>query len=66
MVHLRAVQPMADAPARIGDPHPPRASLYKADHPRRIDRCIDFFGDGAPAAQADADRCGEVFLASLA
>jgi hypothetical protein len=43
-----------------------RAWLYKDDHPRDIDRHIDFFGDGRPRAQADADGCGEVFLESLA
>jgi hypothetical protein len=40
--------------------------LYKHDHPRDIDRHIDFFGDGLSRAEADADGCGEVFLESLA
>ena len=39
--------------------------LYKADHPRVIDRYIDFFGDGV-LADAGGDRCGELFLESLA
>ena len=39
--------------------------LYKADHPRDIDRHIDFFGDGALRETAD-DRYGELFLESLA
>lgn len=39
--------------------------LYKADHPRVIDRYIDFFGDGV-LADAGGDGCGELFLESLA
>jgi hypothetical protein len=40
--------------------------LYKADHPRRIDAYIDFFGDGAVSRALIADRCGEQLLGSLA
>jgi len=39
--------------------------LYKADHPRGIDRYIDFFGDGV-LSDASCDGCGELFLESLA
>ena len=39
--------------------------LYKADHPRAVDRYIDFFGDGV-ASEAGGDGCGELFLESLA
>ena len=39
--------------------------LYKADRPRTIDRFIDFFGDGAMRDVA-CDRCGDLFLESLA
>jgi hypothetical protein len=40
-----------------------REWLYKDDHPRRIDRYIDFFGSGAPPEVPEA---GEVALGSLA
>ena len=42
-----------------------RDLLYKSDHPRAIDRHIDFFGDGALSDGA-GDRCGDLFLESLA
>lgn len=42
-----------------------RDCLYKADYPRRIDRCIDFFGAGAPAGET-ADRSGELVPELLA
>ena len=42
-----------------------RELLYKVDHPRPIDHYIDFFGDGV-LSDDDADRCGELFLESLA
>ena len=42
-----------------------RDLLYKADQPRAIDRHIDFFGDGVLSDVA-GDRCGELFLESLA
>ena len=62
MAHPTAVH--AAAPA-----HAPEAEvrdlLYKADHPRVIDRHIDFFGDGALSDGA-CDRCGDLFLESLA
>ncbi len=34
--------------------------LFKRDHPRRIDRYIDFFGRTETAPPGDP--CGEVFL----
>jgi hypothetical protein len=58
MIHLDETPPRAD------ETRPLRAHLYKTDHPRAIDRHIDFFGDHT--AQAEADRCGEVVLESLA
>ena len=61
MSQLRAVQPAAGY-----EPRGARELLYKADHPRGVDRYIDFFGDGPPAVEASADRCGEVLLESLA
>jgi hypothetical protein len=42
-----------------------RDLLYKADRPRAIDRHIDFFGDGA-LSDGTCDRCGDLFLESLA
>jgi hypothetical protein len=63
MPHLRAVPSMAPAPAReVGSVRP---MLYKADYPRAIDRHIDFFGGGAPRGDV-TDRCGDLFLESLA
>jgi hypothetical protein len=64
MVYPTAVHavasPSVDAPeAEVRD------LLYKADRPRDIDRYIDFFGDGASDDNA-GDRCGELFLESLA
>jgi hypothetical protein len=41
----------------------PRArALFKADHPREIDRHIAFFGDDEEAAR---DMCGEALLDAL-
>jgi hypothetical protein len=37
-------------------------SLFKEDHPRRIDRVISFFGE--PAEPVD-DVCGEAWLERL-
>jgi hypothetical protein len=61
MAYLRAVSTAArTSEARI------RALLYKADHPRRIDRYIDFFGDGLARPEVGADCCGDLLLGSLA
>jgi hypothetical protein len=37
-------------------------ALFKADHPREIDRHIAFFGD---ASAAGRDMCGEALLDAL-
>jgi hypothetical protein len=66
MIHLRAVSSKAGARARAVEPRAGRPWLYKEDHPRGIDRYIDFFGDRARRPGTDADGCGEVFLESLA
>jgi hypothetical protein len=58
-VHASTAAPVDDPEAEVRD------LLYKADHPRAIDRYIDFFGDGASTDDA-GDRCGELFLESLA
>jgi hypothetical protein len=44
-----------------------RRLFFKADHPRAIDRYIDYFGGagGASAASGD-DVCGETLLERLA
>jgi len=39
--------------------------LFKTDHPRAIDRYIDFFGASAGAARLGSDPCGEGLLDSL-
>jgi hypothetical protein len=62
MAHSTAVPAAASA---LEPETEAREPLYKADHPRAIDRHIDFFGDGALSAVA-CDRCGDLFLESLA
>ena len=42
---------------------PPARALFKADHPREIDRHIAFFGNDEAATR---DMCGEVLLDALA
>jgi len=49
----------------IGAAHDARHRLYKSDHPRSIDRYIDFFGTGAPRREIP-DRSGELLLELLA
>jgi hypothetical protein len=61
MAHLRAI-----SGARASEAHV-RELLYKADHPRHIDRYIDFFGDDVAAFPETAvDCCGDLLLGSLA
>ncbi len=45
------------------DRHPESRGLYKPDHPRTIDRYIDYFADPGHAA---LDACGELLLDALA
>ena len=59
MAHSTAVHAVAPGARSTGD------VLYKADHPRAIDRYIDFFGDGV-LSDSSCDGCGELFLESLA
>ena len=63
MAHSTAVH--AVAPAAFAGSAETRDLLYKSDHPRPIDRVIDFFGDGV-LSDVGGDRCGELFLESLA
>jgi hypothetical protein len=58
MIHVSEMVP------RVDETRPLRAHFYKTDHPRAIDRHIDFFGDRT--ARAEADDCEDVVLASLA
>jgi len=58
-------QPNALQVIGIGAARAARDWLYKADHPRRIDQYIDFFGTGA-APRETADRTGELALELLA
>lgn len=45
----------------------PRHLLFKADHPRAIDRYIDYFGGaGGVSVERDEDVCGETVLERLA
>ena len=62
MAHSTAVSAVA---AALSPELDARDLLYKADHPRAIDQHIDFFGDGVLSDVA-CDRCGELFLESLA
>jgi hypothetical protein len=62
MVHPTAVR---EVPAMLERETEGRDLLYKADHPRAVDQVIDFFGDGAVRDIA-CDRCGELFIESLA
>jgi len=39
-----------------------RSLFFKADHPRSIDRYIDYFGVGPRTAGAAMDPCGEGLL----
>jgi len=58
-------QPNALQIIGIGAARAARDWWYKADHPRRIDQYIDFFGTGA-APRETADRTGEPALKLLA
>ena len=51
---------MADTGSTIAE-HP-QPGLFKADHPREIDRQIAFFGRQEAAAR---DMCGEALLEAL-
>ena len=62
MAHSTAVH--AVAPSVAESTAGARELLYKSDHPRAIDRYIDFFGDGMLSDVGDG--CGELFLESLA
>ena len=64
MAHSTAVHAVAAVRLTVS-PAEGRDLLYKADHPRAIDRYIDFFGDGA-LSEDSGDGCGELFLESLA
>jgi hypothetical protein len=60
MAYARTISPAGIRAACI------RELLYKADHPRRIDVFIDFFGDAAQGRARVTDRCGHILLGSLA
>ena len=45
----------------MGHPQPRARDLFKADHPREIDRHIAFFGDH----DTSRDMCGEALLDAL-
>jgi hypothetical protein len=48
-------------------PVPVRPTLFKADHPRAIDRYIDYFGGaGDTGSTTDDDACGDTLLERLA
>lgn len=47
---------------RMTTEHATEGQLFKADHPRQIDRHIAFFGDHEATAR---DMCGEALLDAL-
>ena len=49
-------------PMTMEDGQPGSQTLFKADHPRDIDRHIAFFGEQDPAGR---DMCGEALLDAL-
>jgi hypothetical protein len=60
MAHAPTARP---APVAVAPP-----LLFKADHPRAIDRSIDYFG-GTPASRPEGgadDACGDALLERLA
>lgn len=63
MSHARAVTQTFKPPT----PGTVSRKLFKADHPRATDSCIDYFG-GRPAADIspENDPCGEGFLDAFA
>lgn len=66
MSQFSAVSSIAPPPPRRYESPGARALLYKADHPRGIDRYINFFGDGTRRQEVALDPCGEGCLESLA
>ena len=54
----------ATAPDRQEGPHARGTLLFKSDHPRIIDRYIDYFGGTLGPCQ-DGDACGESLLEHL-
>lgn len=53
---------MPHTPRMMTEHSPEGGALFKADHPRQIDRHIAFFGGDEPAAR---DMCGEALLDAL-
>ena len=49
-------------PMTMGHPQPRARDLFKADHPREIDRHIAFFGVDDATSR---DMCGETLLVAL-
>lgn len=60
---MRAAERMSSVPS----PTHTCWSFVKADHPRAIDRSIDYFGERlVPGGVPENDPCGERFLDALA
>ena len=62
MPHARTTRSAASHPAWWQQRGMARLLLFKADHPRSIDRYIDYFGAGLGTARAAIDPCGEGLL----
>jgi hypothetical protein len=64
MAHARTSTTPAASPATRA--REARRLFFKADHPRSIDRYIDYFGGAGGAAALGADVCGDTLLERLA
>jgi len=62
MAHARITRSTAARPAWWRERGMARSLFFKADHPRSIDRYIDYFGVGPRTAGAAMDPCGEGLL----
>ena len=64
MAHTSFTDPLTSGAASRPEA---RELLFKPDHPRAIDRHIDYFGGVTETlAESDDDRCGDAFLEALA
>lgn len=65
MPHASAARSFSPAPAPTRKRPTPREMFFKRDHPRAIDRYIDYFGAAGPERRGQ-DPCGERFLDLIA
>lgn len=65
MAYARTARSIASHPAWRRERGLARPLLFKVDHPRSIDRHIDYFGTGAGLPRPASDPCGEGLLDML-